>query len=116
MNKLAFAMVVVAATAAGASAPPPQESEAPVIMTVRGVGTVRGSNVVLLETDKGRRLLPIWIGPSEAQAIDMRLHGLKPPRPLTHDLLETVMTTLGGRIERIEVDDLRDETFHGKLT
>jgi bifunctional DNase/RNase len=102
--------------AAHASAPPTQTPETPLTMTVRGVGTVRGSDVVLLETPKGKRLLPIWIGPNEAQAIDMRLRGVKPARPLTHDLIDRVLVGLGAKIDRIEVDDLRDEVFHGKIT
>jgi hypothetical protein len=116
MRLLAGVLMLAAATSAHGVAPPSDTPQPPVVMTVRGVGTVRGSDVVLLETAKGKRLLPIWIGGAEAQAIDMRLRGMKPPRPMTHDLLERVMVGLGGKIERIEVDDLRDETFHGKLT
>lgn len=85
-------------------------------MTVRDVKFVRGSYVVRLQVDGGGRLLEIWIGQREAQAIQMRLSGSRAPRPLTHDLLETVLLRLKAKVVRVEVDDLRDNTFHGKLT
>jgi hypothetical protein len=112
---LAIALLAAVTGTAGAVAPAPTE-EAAVPMTVRTVGLVQGSDVVLLETANGKTLLPIWIGSLEAQAIDRRLHKQKFPRPLTHDLLETILTTLNAQVERVEVDELRENTFFGKLT
>ena len=70
--------------------------------------------LVLRETDAGR-LLMVWVGPWEASAIAMKLQGLTPERPLTHDLFATVLTTLDVRIERIVITDLADETYHARL-
>jgi bifunctional DNase/RNase len=85
-------------------------------MTVREVKYDRGSYVVLLQTVAGDRLLPIWIGDREAQAIQLRLSNGKTPRPMTHDLMESILTRLKIKIARVEVDDLRNNVFHGKLT
>lgn len=100
------------AKAAIAAAPEP----APVVMRVRNVGALNGQAVVLLEGGEPRLILPIWIGPNEASAIDLRLRNQKAPRPLTADLLETALATLGAKVERVEVIDLRDNTFIGRLT
>jgi uncharacterized protein len=85
-------------------------------MTVQAVKLHRGSHVVMLQTDGARKLLPIWIGAREAQAIRLRLAGQRTPRPLTHALLETVLTQLSAKVIRVEVDDLRNSVFLGKLT
>jgi bifunctional DNase/RNase len=85
-------------------------------MTVRGLRVVQNNPVVLLETDGGKQLLPIWIGPAEAQSIQLRLSGSKPLRPLTHDLLETMLSVLGAKVQRVEVDDLQDNVFLGKIS
>ena len=84
-------------------------------MKVRGIKAHRGSYAVVLQTRDGKTLLPIWIGAREAQAIQMRLAGNKPKRPLTHDLLESMLAILGARVVRVEVDALRDGIFIGKM-
>ncbi len=70
--------------------------------------------IVLRERD-GERAFPIVIGSFEAAAIDRRLKGIPIPRPLTHDLLATVIEQLGGDLEKIVISDLRDHTFFAKL-
>ena len=74
-----------------------------------------GRHVLLLKEVGAGRILPIWIGPWEASAIAMRLQGVTPERPLTHDLLGSVIATLGARVERIVIVSLADETFHARL-
>jgi bifunctional DNase/RNase len=74
-----------------------------------------GRHVLLLKEVGAGRILPIWIGPWEASAIAMRLQGVAPERPLTHDLLGSVIATLGARVERIVIVSLADETFHARL-
>jgi bifunctional DNase/RNase len=74
-----------------------------------------GRHVLLLKEVGVGRILPIWIGPWEATAIAMRLQGVAPERPLTHDLLGSVIATLGGRLERVVIVSLADETFHARL-
>ncbi|TFG68835.1 MAG: bifunctional nuclease family protein [Thermomicrobiales bacterium] len=72
--------------------------------------------VILKEADSEReRYLPIWIGPWEASAIAMKLQGLTPERPLTHDLFTMTLETLDARIERVIISDLADETFHARI-
>jgi len=72
--------------------------------------------IVLLKTADGKRFLPIWIGPSEAQAIMTKLQGGEPPRPMTHDLLQSVVEELGGSVVRIAVTELRENTFYALIT
>ena len=70
--------------------------------------------LVLRETGRGR-LLMIWVGVNEANAIAMKLQGVTPERPLTHDLIVNMLDALNVRIERIVISDLEDETFHARL-
>lgn len=74
-----------------------------------------GRYVLLLKEVGFGRILPIWIGQPEASSIAMRLQGVTPERPLTHDLLGNVIAELGARLERIRIESLRDETFHARL-
>jgi bifunctional DNase/RNase len=71
--------------------------------------------VVILRVKESNRYLPIWIGPTEADAIAFKLQNVAAPRPLTHDLLETVISTLGAEIKRILVSDLNNDTFYAKI-
>jgi len=61
------------------------------------------------------RYLPIWIGPAEADAIAVKLQGVSVPRPLTHDLLRSVIDALGATIHSIIVNDLKNDTFYAKV-
>src|SRR5882672_3422789 len=71
-----------------------------------------GSPVVrLVEKAKAHRELPIWIGPFEAQAIALEMQGVPPPRPLTHDLMKQLVERLGGKLVRVEITDLRENTY-----
>lgn len=71
--------------------------------------------VVFLKPEAGNLTLPIFIGAAEAQAIAFVLEKVKPPRPLTHDLLKNLMDNLECRIKRIEICDLRENTFYARL-
>jgi bifunctional DNase/RNase len=70
--------------------------------------------VILKELDRDR-YLPIWIGPWEANAIAMRLQGVAPERPLTHDLFAATLDEAGVAIRRVVIASLADETFHARL-
>lgn len=70
--------------------------------------------VVLKEVD-GERYLPIWIGPFEADAITIELQGVEVNRPLTHDLLKSVVTLLGGEVLRVVINDLNNDTFYARI-
>ncbi|MFH1519128.1 MAG: bifunctional nuclease family protein [Candidatus Omnitrophota bacterium] len=71
--------------------------------------------VIILKEKEGTRLLPIIIGVNEAVAIKMELGGFSPPRPLTHDLMLSIMGHLGVNLDKVVIDDLIDGTFHAKL-
>jgi hypothetical protein len=71
--------------------------------------------VVILQTKDGSRRLPIWIGRPEASAIAMELSGKRFPRPLTHDLIVSVLKGLGARVQRVEITDLVENTFYAKI-
>jgi uncharacterized protein len=72
--------------------------------------------VVILQTLDGNRRLPIWIGPPEASAIAMEIAGKKFQRPLTHDLLASVLRGLQAKVRRVEISDLKQNTFYAKIT
>src|SRR5436309_2181559 len=75
-----------------------------------------GSPIVrLVEKAKAHRELPIWIGPFEAQAIALEIQGVPPPRPLTHDLMKQLIERLGGKLVRVEITDLRENTYFATL-
>jgi len=86
-------------------------------MTVESVRVhmLSTQHVVILRDLGRRRYLPIWIGPWEANAIAMRLQGLTPGRPLTHDLFAGVLAELGATIREVVIADLADETFHARI-
>ncbi len=71
--------------------------------------------IIVLKERHGQRSFPIVIGIVEIFAIDRRLKGIKPPRPMTHDLLDDIITNLGARIEKIVINDLRNHTFYAKI-
>jgi hypothetical protein len=71
--------------------------------------------VIVLKESEGERTFPIVIGIFEAMAIDRRVKNVQPPRPLTHDLLNALIASLGGVLEKIVINDLRDNTFFAKL-
>lgn len=70
--------------------------------------------VVLRETDS-KRYLPIWIGPFEADAIAMAIQGHEPQRPMTHDLLKSMIVDLDGQITHILINDIQDNTFFARI-
>lgn len=71
--------------------------------------------VVLLKELNADRYLPIWIGPYEAEAINIELQQFEVSRPLTHDLLKNVIETMGGVVQYILVSELRDDTFYARI-
>jgi uncharacterized protein len=79
------------------------------------VDETSGQPVVILREPESGRLLPIWIGHNEATAILLALQHIEPPRPLTHDLLATVIAELGFVVERIEITRLDEGTFYAAV-
>jgi len=74
-----------------------------------------GAYALLLKESYGARRLPIIIGSFEAQSIALELEGIKPPRPLTHDLLKNLVDDLGATVQEIFINELRDNTFYAKI-
>ncbi len=75
----------------------------------------RGEQVIVLKERHGNRVLPIIIGISEVTAIKMKISGIQPPRPLTHDLLGAIISQLGAKLSRIVINKLEFNTFFAKL-
>ncbi len=74
-----------------------------------------GQPIVVLNDSTKRRALPIWIGPFEAQSIDKALNKHKPERPMTHDLLLNTITSLGYKVDRIEINELASSTYFATI-
>jgi hypothetical protein len=85
-----------------------------VVESIR-VSLVSQHRVVILKETDGPRHLPIWIGPFEAEAIAMELQGMGAPRPLTHDLLKSIIKEVGARVSRILVTDLNRDVFYARI-
>jgi len=79
------------------------------------VSLMNYQRVVILKEKTAERYLPIWIGPAEADAIAVKLQDVKVPRPLTHDLLRSVIDSLGASVHSIVVSDLKNDTFFAKI-
>jgi uncharacterized protein len=80
-----------------------------------GLDQASKSHVVILQEVGGERMLPIWIGPTEASAIGMELAGLKPTRPMTHDLAASLIRSLGGSVQRVIISRVQDNTYFAEL-
>jgi len=75
----------------------------------------RNEQVIILKEKEGARYLPMVIGMAEVNAIKLKLSGLNPPRPLTHDLLLNAAGQLGGKMSRVLIDRIEDNTFFAKI-
>lgn len=75
----------------------------------------RHDQLIALKEKGGSRVLPIVIGLNEASAIKLKISGFNPPRPLTHDLIFTLLNDLGATIEKVIIDKLEENTFHAKI-
>jgi len=82
-------------------------------MMIKGlmVDPITNTPIVILKDKAGDRVLPIWVGVFEANAIALQIENVATPRPMTHDLLRNIITDLDGRVDRIVVSDLKDNTF-----
>ncbi len=71
--------------------------------------------IVILKDITSERFLPIWIGPYEAEAITVSLQQMEVARPLTHDLLRNVLSTLGAEVVQVNITELRDDVFYARI-
>jgi len=79
------------------------------------VDPVTNMPIVILKDDEARHVLPIWVGVFEANAIALRVEEIVPPRPMTHDLLHDVISSLGAEVRRVVISDLRDNTYYASV-
>ena len=86
-------------------------------MSVKGlmVDPVTNMPIVILRDAENQRVLPIWVGPVEANAIALQIENIAPPRPMTHDLLRNLLAELGATLSRVIIADLRENTFYAYL-
>ena len=86
-------------------------------MAIKGlmVDPITNMPIIVLREVDGERVLPIWVGVFEANAIALQVENVQTPRPMTHDLLSNVIAELGAQVERIVVCDLKENTFYALL-
>ena len=86
-------------------------------MTIKGlmVDPITNMPIIILRDKDGQRVLPIWVGVFEANAIALQIENVTTPRPMTHDLLKNVIQDLKARIQKIVVSDLRENTFYALI-
>lgn len=86
-------------------------------MTIKGlmVDPVTNMPIIILRDKDGQKVLPIWVGVFEANAIALQIENISTPRPMTHDLLRNVIHDLNGEVERVVVCDLKDNTFYALI-
>src|SRR5271167_3605404 len=93
----------------------PADEHAEREVRIYSLATTVNECIIFLEELSGNRLLPIWIGLAEGQAIAIRFSGIVLPRPLTHDLLLSMIRTLGWKVDKVVVNDLRENTFYARI-
>lgn len=79
------------------------------------IDETRNEQVIVFREKGGTRFLPVVIGIAEVNAIKLKLSGIKPPRPLTHDLLLQTIEQLGAKLQKVVIDSLQNNTFYAKL-
>jgi uncharacterized protein len=82
---------------------------------IYSLATTVNECIIFLEETAGKRLLPIWIGITEGQAIAIRFSGIVLPRPLTHDLLLATVKALGYSVEKVVICDIKENTFYARI-
>src|SRR5436189_775127 len=94
-----------------------RDSSMQIEMTIKGlmVDPITNMPIIILRDKDGQRVLPIWVGVFEANAIALQIENVTTPRPMTHDLLKNVIHDLRGRIEKIVVSDLKENTFYALI-
>jgi len=83
-------------------------------MTIKGlmIDPITNMPIIILRDENGQRVLPIWVGVFEANAIALQIENVQTPRPMTHDLLKNILEDLQARVDRIVVSALKENTFY----
>jgi len=94
------------------------DSGEPIRMEIKGLMLDPSSNmpIVVLRDEDSKVFLPIWIGVFEANAIALRIEGIDPPRPMTHDLLHSSLVELGASVKKVTICELKENTFYALIS
>ncbi len=86
-------------------------------MTIKGlmIDPITNMPIVILKDSDGDRVLPIWVGVFEANAIALQIENIPTPRPMTHDLLKNILSEIEANVDRIVVSELRENTFYAMI-
>jgi bifunctional DNase/RNase len=86
-------------------------------MTIKGlmIDPITNMPIIVLRDSEGQRLLPIWVGVFEANAIALQIENVQTPRPMTHDLLKNILQDLAAQVERVVVTELKENTFYALI-
>jgi bifunctional DNase/RNase len=86
-------------------------------MTIKGlmIDPITNMPIIILRDQDGQRVLPIWVGVFEANAIALQIENVQTPRPMTHDLLKNILEDLDARVERVVVTSLKENTFYALI-
>ena len=86
-------------------------------MNIKGlmIDPITNMPIIILRDQEGQRILPIWVGVFEANAIALQIENVQTPRPMTHDLLKNVIQDLSAQVERIVVTELKENTFYAVI-
>src|SRR5215213_9834975 len=86
-------------------------------MTIKGlmVDPITNMPIIILRDREGQRILPIWVGVFEANAIALQIENVQTPRPMTHDLLKNIIGDLSASVDRIVVTELKENTFYARI-
>ena len=110
---MACAFALSAALFAGCR--PAEKAEVEVEVRSVGIDSTSHAPVVVLQDRDRKVALPIWIGPAEAESIAMQMEGVSPPRPMTHDLIKTMLDGAGVEFRKVVIGDLKDSTYYAHI-
>ena len=114
-RRLRIWTVVVIGTIGFSACRSKEEAEVEVVVRSVGYDNATHAPVVLLQDQDRKVALPIWIGAAEAQAIVMQMQGVSPPRPMTHDLMKTILDQTGVELQKVVIQELKDGTYYARI-
>jgi bifunctional DNase/RNase len=114
-RRLRIWTLVVTSAVACAACRSKEKTEVEVVVRSVGYDNATHAPVVVLQDQDRKVALPIWIGPAEAQAIAMQMQGVNPPRPMTHDLIKSILDQTGVEFQKVVIQDLKDSTYYASI-